>query len=224
MSDFQSNLEKNITERVTALFEIERVLFTKRYNLSKKHYDLFSVQSISMIYSIWEGFIQTSFNMYIYEINNQNINLFDVKDELLIYHVENSFKQFNEYPDKQNKKIYFFNKLNGFFENKKLQLEQTINTQNNVSFETLNIILKTFGIEPFDKYWEKYKYPNPSLENMLASFLKYRNGVAHGGDISSEEKVTQSVFNKYKVLVTELMYEIQNRMLESITNKLYLRK
>ncbi|MCW3789517.1 MAE_28990/MAE_18760 family HEPN-like nuclease [Plebeiibacterium sediminum] len=221
MSDFEIKLERNINERLTALFEIERVLFTSRYNLSKKHSDIFTVQSISMIYAIWEGFIQTSFNSYIDEINNQNINPLLIKDDLFVYHIEDSFKQFNEYPDRHNKKLSFFNNLREFFKLDKLKLNNGINTQSNVSFEILNAILKSFCIEPFPEHWSDYTYPNPNLKEMMTSFLRYRNSVAHGGDISSEEKVSQAVFNKYRKLVTDLMFEIQIKMSDSVNNQLY---
>jgi hypothetical protein len=223
MSSFEYLLEKNINERQSALFEIERAIFTKRYNLSKKHSEILSVQSISMIYSIWEGFIQTAFNLFIDELNNQNIESQLIKDELFVYHIENSFKQLKEYPEKHSKKITFFNKLKEFFHNDKLKLENGINTQSNVSFEILNSILKSFCLEPFIEQWDNYTYPNSNLKEMLTSFLKYRNSVAHGGDISSEEKVTQEVFNKYKKLVLDLMFEIQIRMTESNNNQLYIK-
>lgn len=222
MSDFEYKLEKNIAERQTALFEIERILFTKRYNLSKKHSDLLSVQSISMIYSIWEGFIQTSFNSFIEEINNQNINPEFIKDELYLYNIESSFKQLKEYPENKDKKIAFLNGIRNFFKNEKIKIKNGINTQSNVSFEILNSILKSFCLEPFPEHWKYYTYPNSNLKQMLTSFLRYRNGIAHGGDLSSEEKVTQEVFNKYKRLVVDLMFEIQMKMTESIANRYYL--
>lgn len=223
MSSFEFVLEKNINERQSALFEIERVIFTRRYNLSKKHSDILSVQSISMIYSVWEGFIQTSFNSFIDEINNQNIESHLVKDELFVYHVENSFKQLREYPEKHNRKIVFLYKLKAFFLNDKFKISNGINTQSNVSFEILNAILKSFCLEPFPEQWTTYSYPNSNLKEMLTTFLRYRNSVSHGGDISSEEKVTQDVFTKYKNLVLDLMFEIQAKMIESIINKQYLK-
>jgi hypothetical protein len=224
MPDFDSKIEKNINERISALSEIERALFTKRYNLSKKHLDILSVQSISMIYSIWEGFIQTSFNMYIDEINSQRINIFLIKDEMLVYHIEKTFKQFREYPEAHNKKVGFFYKLRELFKDESMKMIAGINTQSNVSFENLNFILKSFCLEPFPEYWGDYKHPNPNLKEMLATFLRYRNGVAHGGDISSEEKVSKEVFEKYKKLVTDLMFEIQLKMTDAIEKKLYLKQ
>ncbi len=223
MTDFESKLEANISERLDILLEIERVLFTKRYNLSKKHFEIMAIQSISMIYSIWEGFIQTAFNAYIDEINKQNINPYTIKDEIFVYHIENSFKQFKQFPKDYLKKLNFLNKLKEFFSND-LKLNRGINTQSNVGFDILNSILQSFSIEPFPKRWGEYNYPNPNLEEMLKSFLRYRNSVAHGGDISSEEKVTQEVYNKYKKLVSDLMFEIQIKLTDSIFNKQFLKQ
>lgn len=224
MQGFDQRLESNINERITALFEIERALFTGRYNLSKKHIDIIAVHSISMIYAIWEGFIQTSFNLYIDEINNQDIDQESINDNLYVYHIDSLFKQFNEYPDQHNKKLSFFNRLRDFFKVDKVKLNTGINTQSNVSFEVLNSLLKSFCIEPFVEHWGNYGYPNPNLKQMLSTFLRYRNSIAHGGDISSEEKISQVVFNKYKRLVTDLMYEIHFRMTFSIANQLYAKK
>ena len=62
MNDFDVAIQEAIEERLTVLFEIERSIFTKRYSLSLKHQEIFATQSISMFYSIWEGFVQTAFN------------------------------------------------------------------------------------------------------------------------------------------------------------------
>ncbi|MCP4353276.1 MAG: hypothetical protein GY795_48110 [Desulfobacterales bacterium] len=55
------------------------------------------------------------------------------------------------------------------------------------------------------------------------AFLRYRNGIAHGGDISSEEKVTQEVYKKYKNLLTDLMYEIRFKMITGLEDKTFLK-
>lgn len=98
----------------------------------------------------------------------------------------------------------------------------SVNTDSNVSFDTLNRILCTFSLEPFTAYWENYIHPSPNLEETLRTFLRYRNGVAHGGDISSEEKVTKEVFEKYKNLVIDLMYGVHSKMMKGISEKTYL--
>jgi len=223
MFDFEKELLEIIEEREMVLFEIERTLFTKRYNLSRKHFEIFAVQSIAMIYSIWEGFIQQTFQLYITELNRKKVELQDFSDEIIIFHMENTFKQFKDYPQKEKRKTNFYSQLSLFFLTKNYTLYSQINAEDNLGFDILNKILKTFSLDPFTEHWKKYKHPNPNLKESLNTFLRYRNGVAHGGDISSEEKVTQEVYVKYKNLVRDLMYEIQLKMVTGLKDKTYLR-
>ena len=221
MNDFDQKLLNIVEEREIVLFEIQRALFTKRYNLSKNHFEILSIQSISMIYSIWEGFVQKSFQLYIIKLNSLNINFTNYKEEIIIFHMENSFRQIREYPTKSKKKVALFNQLEEFYSKSHHSLHPVVDTKSNVSFEILNSILTAFSIEPFPECWNKYKYPNPNLQETMATFLRYRNSIAHGGDISSEEKVTIDVFTKYKLLVNDLMYEILNKMSNAIQTKNY---
>ncbi len=219
--DITRKLLSLIESKETVFFEIERVLFTKRYKLSKKHYEIFSIQSISMVYSIWEGFIQQSFQLYIDKLNSLNIDFDKLSDNIRIFHIENTFRQLNQYPVKTKKKIEFYTQLENFFLKKQHILYTIINTQSNVNFQVLNMILKSFCLIPFGESWKKYKYPNPNLKDNIKTFIRYRNGVAHGGDISSEEKITQLVYSKYRTLILDLMYEIRNKMIQGIENKSY---
>jgi len=224
MDDFDTSIQEAIEERLTVLFEIERAIFTRRYSLSLKHQEIFSTQSISMIYAIWEGFIQTSFNLYIDELNKSATEFYDFSDDIVIYHMESSFKQLKEYPNKENQKINFFKRIREFHKNESQQsISRVINTQSNVGFEVLNKLLKTFSLEQFPEHWKGYKHPNPNLKESMALFLKLRNTIAHGGDLLSEDKVSQSVYNRFRNLVKDLMYEIRLKMLDSLDGKTFLR-
>jgi hypothetical protein len=220
MTNFDDIIQ-DIEDRKTALFEIERALFTERYNLSKKHKDIFSIQSISMIYSLWEGFVQKSFQFYIDELNKCNADIFNFSNDIIIHHTENTFKQFSNYPQNPNRKIKFFDELLGFYSLKKHTINRVINTESNVSFEILNKLLMKFSLEPFPEFWKTYVYPNPNLKETMLQFLKLRNTVAHGGDIDSEEKVTHVTYERYKNLIIDLMYEIHQKMINGIINYTY---
>ena len=185
MHDFDIALQEIIEERVSVIFEIERAIFTKRYSLSSRHQDIFSTQSISMMYSVWESFIQKSFNLYIDEINNLGIDFYDFCDEIVIHHMENDFKQFKEYPEKDNKKVKFFVSLKDFHAISSCSISRVVNTESNVGFNVLNKLLKSFALEKFPEYWKEYKHPNPNLKESLDLFLRLRNAVAHGGDLVS---------------------------------------
>ena len=222
MDDFDVAIQEAIEERLTVLFEIERATFTKRYSLSLKHQEIFATQSISMIYSIWEGFVQTSFNLYIDELNKIDIEFHTFCDGIVIYHMENSFRQLREYPNKDKQKIKFFKDIKAFHNGSSKPISRVVNTQSNVSFSVLNKLLKTFSLEQFPEHWKDYKHPNPNLKESMDFFLKLRNTVAHGGDLVSEEKVNQNVYNRFRNLVRDLMYEIRLKMLDGLERQTFL--
>ncbi len=208
----------------TSAVEIERAIFTKRYNINRKHFSLLSIQSISILYSYWEGFIQKSFQLYIDYLNKQEIDFRCFCNSIIIYHMENTFKQFYNYPQNDKKKLNFYKKLDKHFIQEKHEIYRVVDTNSNVDFIVLNRLLKQFSLETFPEYWRDYTYPNPSLKETLNTFIRYRNGVAHGGDISSEEKITQEVYSKYRKLVNDLMYSIHEKFIDGIENKTYLKK
>jgi RiboL-PSP-HEPN len=214
-------LEELIEERTTVLFEIERAIFTKRYSLSSKHKDIFSRQSVSMVYSIWEGFVQKSFNIYIDELNEFDVNFYNFDDGIVIHHMEKSFKQFKEYPAKDTKKINFFKSLKEFHTNNNCSISRIVNTESNVGFDVLNKLLKSFSLEQFPEHWEEYSHPNPNLKESLNLFLRLRNAIAHGGDLTLEENVDQQVYSRFNKLVTDLMYEVRLKMLNGIENRTF---
>lgn len=222
MDNFDAAIQEAIEERLTVLFEIERAIFTKRYSLSLKHQEIFATQSVSMSYSIWEGFVQTAFNLYIDELNKMDIKFYDFSDDIVIHHMESSFKQFREYPSKDKQKVKFFQDIKVFHDESSQAISRVVNTQSNVSFSVLNKLLKTFSLEQFPEHWKDYKHPNPNLKNSMDLFLKLRNTVAHGGDLVSEEKVNQGVYNRFRNLVRDLMYEIRLKMLDGLEKQTFL--
>ncbi len=224
MRDFESEHLSMIEQYENSSFEIERIFFTQRYKLSKKHYSLLAVQSISILYSYWEGYVQNSFKLYIEYLNSLHIEFRQLSEEIVVFHMENTFKEFREYPEKLNRKINFFDKLDEHFSEGEHNIFQSVNTESNVGFSVLNKLLTQFSLTPFPEYWERYTYPNANLKETLNTFLRYRNGVAHGGDVSSEEKVTQEVYAKYRILINDLMYAIHDKFMEGIQNRTYIRE
>ncbi|PZV25580.1 MAG: hypothetical protein DCF12_14285 [Snowella sp.] len=225
MDNFDKALQEDIDERLEALREIERAIFTSQYSISSKHQEIFSTHSISIIYSVWEGFIQKSFNLYIDQLNNINVEFYDFCDSIIIHHMENSFKQFKQYPNpkKYGQKIKFFKDLYTFHSNQYHHISRIVDTESNVSFKVLNHLLKTFSLQPFPEHWRQYRHPNPNLKESMDLFLYLRNTVAHGGDLKSEEKINQDVYSRFKLLVVDLMYEMKLKMLDGLTEETFLR-
>ena len=201
---------------------IERIVFTRQYEFMKSHYEILAVQSISMLYSLWEGFVQKAFGMYVDYLNGLDIDFRNFSDRIRLKHMERKYKQFHEYPQKIDKRIAFLKKLEGHHLKDKHSLCRLADTKGNVGFSEINTLLEEFSLEPFPEFWGDYSHPNKSLKELLNSFLRLRNNVAHGGDAMSETKVTQEAYAKYRIMVKDLMYSIHDRILKGIEEKTYL--
>lgn len=223
MGDFEKEHLAMIELHNMNATEIEKALFTKRYGLNKKHYELLSVQSVSILYSYWEGFIQKSFAMYIDYLNSLEIDLDNLCDSIFAYDLDSSFSQFRQYPERGPKRTQFLRNLHSHFLKNTLNLPRIVYTESNVKFSTLNRLMEQFSLEPFPEQWGTYKYPNMNLKECLNTFVNYRNGVAHGEDMSSKDKISQDIYCRYRKMVSDLMYEIHDRFMTAIQNKSYLK-
>jgi len=192
-------------------------LLCARYGFLEEDEQLFLNYSIPIVYSIWEGFVQTSFQIYIRELNKLELSIDDISNPIIIYHIESSFPQFKQYPeaDKFTKKVNFFNKLGQFYKTNPLEINPNINTESNVGFNVLNRLLNDFNLEKIPEYSE----PQYSLKNELTKLLKDRNTIAHGqrdaivvnrGDLERAiqvvDKLMDLVFERIKTGFIEKSY------------------
>lgn len=219
--EFENKSLALIEERQEVITEIERAIFTSRYELTSKHFKIFSTNSISILYSIWEGFIQKLFGLYIDEINKEKIELFSFCDNLIIFCLEKNFRQLKGYPQKKGSKILYIKSLKLFYSNDIHLVPRVIDTESNIGLEVLNTLLEHFNIEIYPEHWGIYKYPNPNLKENLKLFLKLRNTVAHGAELLPEESIDQKMYERFKVLSLNLMFDLREKMLYSLKNKKY---
>lgn len=219
--EFETKSLALIEERQGVITEIERAIFTNRYNLSDKHYTIFSTNSISILYAIWEGFIHKLFGLYIDGINKEENDLFSLSDNLIIFCSEKKFRQLKEYPQKVKKKISYFRELKIFYSGEKHPIPRDVDTESNVGYEVLNKLLSQFNLKTYPEQWKNYKYPNPNLKENLSMFLRLRNTIAHGGELLPEESINQKSYERYKRLCIDLMYDLRIKMLGNLKNKEY---
>lgn len=135
--------------------------------------------------------------------------------------MESRFKQFKNYPLDMKKRGKFFTDLYTHYQSNVCEIPTNVNTESNVSFKVLNKLLLTFGLETFPENWSDYKTPKTNLKATLNDFLRYRHAIAHGGDISNEEAITQDVYSRYRSLVRDLMYGMHSRFLDGISKRSY---
>lgn len=221
MADFASEHLHMIDNYCSDMINIERAVFINASAFPSAQKALLATYSITMLYSIWEGFVAKSFHLYIDYINEQQVLYNELSDSVLIYNMESKFKQFKNYPEKQNKKSKFFTDLYVHCQANIAEISPFVDTGDNVGFDVLNKLMVTFGLEKFPEYWGVYKYPKPNLKETMSAFLRYRNAAAHGADISNEEVITQDVYSRYRSLVRDLMYGIHDRFLDGISKRSY---
>lgn len=223
MADFALEHANSISEFCSDMLNIERAVFINSSSFMQAQKVLLAKHSLVILYSIWEGFVTKSFQLYIEYINNQMLTYDELIDSILIYNMENRFKQFKNYPIDINKKSKFFTGLYNHCQSDIVQIPTMVNTESNVNFKVMNRLLCTFGLEPFPENWEAYKPPKTSsLKSTLNDFLRYRHTVAHGGDIADEE-ITQEKYSGYRSMVRDLMYGMHNRFLEGISTRSYMK-
>ena len=213
----EQEIMSDIDERRDLMSRLKAL--SPRYHFLAEDEALFLNYSIPIVYSIWEGFIQTSFQIYIRELNKLNLTINHICDPIFLYHIESKFPQFKEYPQKDNssKKVKFFEKLGQFYQSNTLEISANVNTESNVSFKVLNRILKDFKLETIPTHPE----PNYSLQDDLDKFLlKIRNNVAHGQNsiVVNREDLERSI-----KLVDRLMDLVFERIKTGFITQSYLR-
>ncbi len=116
----EQQIRSDIEERQRLMGKVKTL--HSRYEFNDDDEQMFLRYSIPAIYAIWEGFIQTSFQTYINELNILNLTIDTLCKPILVYHLETKFKQFREYPEKPNGKIAFFDKLNQFYQSEIIEI------------------------------------------------------------------------------------------------------
>ena len=218
----EQKIMSDIEERRELMSRL-RLLYV-RYGFSQRDEELFLYHSIPIIYSIWEGFIQTAFKTYVQELNKLELSIDDVCNPILIYQIESTFPQFKQYPDtdKFHKKVNFFNKLGMFYKTNHLEIDpKKFNTESNVRFDVLNRILSDFNIEKIPEY------PEPgsgySLVKELDKFLlDKRNTIAHGQE--GAILVTREDLERAIKVVDKLMDLVFERIKTGFIEKSYLKQ
>ncbi|MEY4905774.1 MAG: hypothetical protein RLZZ292_3589 [Bacteroidota bacterium] len=173
----EQDILSDIKERQDMMLQTKTMYL--RYGFTDVDEAFFLNYSIPIIYSIWEGFIQSSFQTYVREINRLNLPMSQVCKPILVYTTESKFKQFKQYPEVTVLKFKFFDDLKQFYQTNRFDINPAVNTESNVGFKVLNRIMSQFNLDEIPKYPE-LKY---SLEEELDNFLlKIRNSVAHGNN------------------------------------------
>jgi len=228
ISILEQEVLSDIDERINLMSRIR--LLSTLYNFSEADKQLFLNYSMPIIYSIWEGFIQSALQTYIRSLNRLRLSPDDICDRILVYHMEAEFLQFKQYPRSMNRedqskkteqKVKFFVKLKRFYSSGILEINANVNTESNVGFSVLNRILGDFNLAEISEF----PLPRYSLKVELdQSLLRIRNAVAHGQDGQDSVIVKLEDLERAIILVDRLMDLVFESIKDGFINESYRKR
>ncbi len=135
----EQEIRSDIDERQKLMLQLKTL--SLRYGFNEKDEQMFLNYAIPAVYAIWEGFVQNVFRLYIQELNRLSLTIDTISKPILVYHLENKFKQFREYPKDTKKKTLFFDSLEQFYSERVIDIHPIVNTESNVGFDVINKLL-----------------------------------------------------------------------------------
>lgn len=225
MSDFDTQIEELISETESNIYDLEKMIFSGHYSFLDKDFKVLSKQSVVILYSFWEGFVQDIFNIFFKEVDRSINTYFELNNDFMVSQIERNFRQFENYPKNNKKKIEFHESYFKFSIETKHDIKFNIDSKNNVGLEVLNSLLEMHGIEIIQNHWKEkgYSHPNLTVKQLLDKILFIRNNTAHGNKIMTDVIIEQAEFDQYKRLIIDLMHELGKLFIECIRNKTYLK-
>jgi len=221
-SDFISQVEEELTWRLNELRFLKNQLSLIENDEDKKK---FRKSLVVMLYSYYEGFCKSAFQIYIQAINSQNLSRNDVS---LPLRVSSMNKIFNAYESgkkdqrfqrdlpndnelhKYSRQMTFVEEFSNFLSETVLIPEDLVDTESNLKPIVLRKILYRLGF-PVDQV--------QNSEGTINQLLNYRNDISHG---SRKEGIQEQSYEHLETKVKKLMDTIRSVINNAISESSYL--
>ena len=164
--------------------------------------------TVPSIYSLWEGFVKNSFELYAKEINKLNLSINDAHINIVTHTMSSYDKLYLENPRMNFKSKKEFVEFYQNTASQPLNIPNKIPTKSNVDFDVINDILKRFNLEELPR----------SFDSDLKKLLTFRNSIAHGETSIPIKLDDITIFSQ---LVNDLMIELIIRLDEGYKNKTF---
>lgn len=205
MELFVQEILADIEWRINELSTIKTIPI--RYRFSPNHKTIHYKYSVPGIYSLWEGFLKNTFDLYARHLNTQRIKRIEVAKPLLT-HILDSVCDFKSPRVNYQSKMRLTELIDDNL-TETLTIPPTIPTDSNVNFKVLNKILERFCISGIDSKYERG----------MNKLLLFRNKVAHGDNAI---RVDIDVITEFVSLVEDLMLDVIINIESSNNLKKYL--
>ena len=208
MINLEQELEADINWRLGEISALKTIPF--RYSFLSKDKDLLIKYAIPAIYSLWEGFVVTSFQLYVRELNQLTLKSKEISLILLTHAIDNNEKlDLRRSLVQMKDKVEFVELLSQFIESP-IHINPKIPTKSNVTFNTLNNILLRFGLATM---------PEKPFRKKLDKLLLFRNAISHG-EKSLPTKVEH--IEEFSNTVIDLMSETAIKISDGYRHKSFL--
>lgn len=208
LSMLQDFLDAEFSWRLKEVADLKLATRSTRARISP---DTLIRASIPLLYAHWEGFIKNSSIGYVNFVNHQKMKYEELDSCFIVFGMKKKLIELAE-SKVATSNIAMINFLISDLGNTtKLQLNQVVDTESNLSSKVFENVAVSIGIDP-GKYKPKYALIDKSL-------LERRNGIAHGEYIDIDSK-------DWRVLADEvlgLMRGYKNDIENAATEQSYIR-
>lgn len=203
-----SIINEDVSWRMSELASLRSIPL--RYNLLEHHREMILKYTVPSIYSLWEGFVKSSFESYVCDINSLRLNVSEVNINLLVHGLTSNEKLKLERTRTSFKSKKEFIEHYRIAISKPFEITEVVPTNSNVTFDVINEILHLFNL---DLLPDEFKKP-------LHRLVHFRNSIAHG-EIKIPVKIED--IEKFANLLNALMVEITVRIDAGWTSRRYER-
>lgn len=203
----------------TILFDIEWRLseiatvktLPYRYVISEAHRTFLLLQSIPIIYGLWEGFIKNSFENYTKELNNLQIKITELNMNIITHTIDQKFPQLaSEVKDFEKQKKYVSEFIE-YINKEEFKISSAIPTESNINLKVLNKILKRYNLPLIE---------NEQYNHSFNKLLRIRNAVVHG---EKGVVIQQKDIDELSSFVISMMHELLMLLSEALEKQSYLK-
>ena len=194
METFIDEILADIDWRISELATMKTMPI--RYSFSPDHKVSYIKHSIPAIYSLWEGFVKSTFTIYSQHLNSLSLKRTEISLELLTHQLDSDC-EFNNPRNNFTSKMRMVEKIDLTL-NKIIKIKPHIPTESNVNYKVLSKILERYCISDIDETYRK----------KLDKLLLFRNKISHG------ENALLVSFS----LVTDFIKLVEDMMLDVVVN------
>lgn len=207
MTTIDDKLNHEINWRVGEISIVKSLPYL--YPLSESQRNVLIKYAIPIFYSLWEGFVTESFDIYAKEINSLQIQGNNICLQLLTHAIDTKFLLQNPRTDFE-KKIQLVDEIRKSFD-QVFELDTRVSTESNVNYKVINRILSRFNLNTL---------PEEPYKDGLDTLLFFRNKLSHG---ESTLVVNQEKINEMSQIVISSIHILTERIITGYYEKTYLK-